>query len=283
MKPYRLLVEAMTELNKVAIGRIVMRTKERLVAIRPLDGMLCVETMRYADEVVAATASIAEDEGDVELTERERTMAQPARRVARVRQLRPEKYHDEYREQLLDLIERKAAGEEIVAEPEAEAPAKVLDLMAALEASLAKASTAKERHPSTAGRKVDIDDDAEDDELEEDDEVAPSRAKKATAKATREGDGRRQSHQEGAGQEDRDPLQALRLNRLPSYSASTPSSAVRMRVRYSTGTTHTFPSPIVPVRAASISSSATSIACASSTSTSSFSLGTKSTLYSDPR
>ena len=52
-KPYKLLTEAMTDLNKVAIGRIVMRSKERLVAIRPLDGMLCIETMRYADEVVA--------------------------------------------------------------------------------------------------------------------------------------------------------------------------------------------------------------------------------------
>ena len=96
----------------------------------------------------------------------------------------PEKYHDEYREQLLDLIERKAAGEEIVAEPETEAPAKVLDLVAALEASLAKAATAKERHPSTAGRKVDVDDDLEDDE--DDDEVAaPSRARKSTAKTTK--------------------------------------------------------------------------------------------------
>ena len=51
-KPYRLLVEAMTELRKVAIGRIVMRSKESLVAIRPVDGVLCVETMRYADEVL---------------------------------------------------------------------------------------------------------------------------------------------------------------------------------------------------------------------------------------
>ena len=42
----------MTELNKVAIGRIIVRSKERLVAIRPVDGMLCIETMRYADEVL---------------------------------------------------------------------------------------------------------------------------------------------------------------------------------------------------------------------------------------
>ena len=150
----------MTELNKVAIGRIVMRSKERLVAIRPLDGMLCVETMRYADEVVAARRADARGRGgDVELTERERTMAQQLVESLASDKFDPSKYHDEYREQLLDLIERKAAGEEIVAEPETEAPAKVLDLVAALEASLAKASTAKERHPSTAGRKVDIDDD----------------------------------------------------------------------------------------------------------------------------
>ena len=49
------------------------------------------------------------------------------------------KYHDEYREQLLALIDKKAAGEEIVAQPQTDAPAKVLDLMAALEASLARA------------------------------------------------------------------------------------------------------------------------------------------------
>ena len=184
VKPYKLLVEAMTDLNKVAIGRIVMRSKERLVAIRPLDGMLCVETMRYSDEVVARDGLITEEEGDVELTERERTMAQQLVESLASDNFDASKYHDEFREQLLDLIERKAAGEEIIAEPETEAPAKVLDLVAALEASLAKASTAKERHPSTAGRKVDIDDDLEDDESDDDDEVAPSRAKKATAKAT---------------------------------------------------------------------------------------------------
>ena len=161
VKPYKLLVDAMTELNKVAIGRIVMRSKERLVAIRPLDGMLCVETMRYADEVVPRDGLMPDDEDDVELTERERTMAQQLVESLASETFDPEKYHDEYREQLLDLIERKAAGEEIVAEPEVEAPAKVLDLVAALEASLAKAATAKDRHPSTSGRKVDVDDDDE--------------------------------------------------------------------------------------------------------------------------
>jgi DNA end-binding protein Ku len=150
-KPYQLLVDAMTELNKVAVGRIIVRSKERLVAIRPLDGMLCIETMRYADEVLPRDELLPEE---VELTERERTMARQLVESLAVDDFEPEKFKDEYRDQVLDLIDRKAAGEEIVAEPVVEPPAKVLDLVAALEASLAKAGTAKERHPSVAGATV---------------------------------------------------------------------------------------------------------------------------------
>ncbi len=136
-KPYRLLVEAMTRLHKVAIGRVVMRAKERLVAIRPLDGMLCVETMRYTDEIVnRETLGIPGEE--IEVNERELAMATQLVE-ALSGDFEPEKYHDEYREQLLGLIDQKAAGQEIVAQPEPEAPAKVLDLMAALEASLKRA------------------------------------------------------------------------------------------------------------------------------------------------
>jgi DNA end-binding protein Ku len=151
MKPYKLLVEAMKDLNKVAIGRIVVRSKERLVAIRVIDEMLCIETMRYADEVVARDDLIQEE--DVELTARERTMARQLVESLAVDRFEPEKFHDEYREQVMDLIERKTAGQEIVSEPVVEAPARVLDLVAALEASLAKADTAKERHPTAAAKK----------------------------------------------------------------------------------------------------------------------------------
>jgi DNA end-binding protein Ku len=146
-KAYRLLVDAMNDLDKVAIGRIVIRAKERLVAIRPLDGLLCVETMRYADEVVAREG-LAPD--DIEVGEREITMARQLVESLAVDHFEPEKFRDEYREQVLDLVERKAAGEEIVAQPAAEAPAKVLDLVAALEASLEKAAGARDRHPSHA-------------------------------------------------------------------------------------------------------------------------------------
>jgi DNA end-binding protein Ku len=174
MKPYKLLVDAMTEMNKVAIGRIVLRSKERLVTIRPLDGLLCVETMRYPDEVVSRDAILGDVEDDVELTDREKLMAQQLVESLASEAFDPSKYTDEYREQLLDLIQRKSAGEEIVAEPETEAPAKVLDLVAALEASLAKAGTAKERHPSTQGRKAEA----------ADDEAVPAKPKKAPAKKT---------------------------------------------------------------------------------------------------
>lgn len=136
-KPYRLLVDAMTELGKVAVGRVVLRAKERLVAIRPLNGMLCVETMRYADEIVdPATLGLPDDE--IEFTGREVSMARQLVETLSA-DFDASKYRDEYREQLLALIDKKAAGEEIVAQPQPDAPAKVLDLMAALEASLARA------------------------------------------------------------------------------------------------------------------------------------------------
>jgi DNA end-binding protein Ku len=181
IKPYKLLVDAMTELGKVAIGRIVLRNKERLVAIRPIDGVLCVETMRYADEVMPREGLVPEEESDVELTERERAMARQLVESLASETFEPERFHDEYREQLLDLIERKAAGEEIVAPPAPEAPAKVLDLVAALEASLEKAASAKERHPSAAGTKEGADGDAA--ETGEPAERASKEAKKAAKKA----------------------------------------------------------------------------------------------------
>ena len=138
-KPYQLLVDAMTELGKVAVGRVVIRAKERLVAIRPVDGMLCVETMRYADEIVDRSTLGLPESGAVEFNDREVLMARQLVE-ALSGDFDATKYHDEYREQLLALIDKKAAGEEIVAPAQPDAPAKVLDLMAALEASLKRAA-----------------------------------------------------------------------------------------------------------------------------------------------
>ena len=151
-KPYRLLALAMAELGKVAIGRVVMRSKEALVAIRPVDGTLVLETMRYADEVLPADRDQPARAAEAAPSERELDMARQLI-TALADTFDPEKYHDEYREELLSLIERKAAGEEIVAPAAPEEPAKVLDLMAALEASLARTG-AKRATPTPAKRGI---------------------------------------------------------------------------------------------------------------------------------
>jgi DNA end-binding protein Ku len=137
-KAYRLLTDVMEDLGKVAVGRFVLRSKEALVAIRPVDGVLVLETMRFADEVLAPDREQPLAEPSSAPSEREKEMARQLV-LSLTADFDPEKYHDEYREELLALIERKAAGEEIVAAPETEEPAKVLDLMSALEASLERA------------------------------------------------------------------------------------------------------------------------------------------------
>ena len=137
-KAYGLLLNAMEESGKVAIARVVIRTKEQLVAIRPAPGnVLMMETMIFADEVVPP-GDIEElpDAKELKASDRELKMAQQLI-DSLSSDFEPEKYHDEYREKVLELIERKAAGEEIAVQPEAPKPEKVPDLMAALEASLA--------------------------------------------------------------------------------------------------------------------------------------------------
>jgi DNA end-binding protein Ku len=150
-KAYSLLVQAMTEAQKVAIGRLVMRTKQYLCAIRPVDGVLCLETMLFADEVVATENLEGVPVEAAEVSEREVAMARQLIESLST-EFEPAKYHDEYRERVLDMIERKAEGQEIVAPPTPEAPSKVVDLMAALEASLAAAKGAK---PAAAGEEAD--------------------------------------------------------------------------------------------------------------------------------
>jgi DNA end-binding protein Ku len=152
-KAYQLLVDAMEDAGKVAIARVVIRSKEQLVAIRPREGTLAMETMLFADEVVPTdTLEELGTDGEVKTTDRELTMA---------RQLidslssdfEPEKYHDEYRERVLDLIERKAQGETIVIEEPTAEPEQVPDLMAALEASIAGAKGQSKPKPKAKPKK----------------------------------------------------------------------------------------------------------------------------------
>ena len=136
-KGYRLLLSAMEEAGKVAIGRFVLRTRQQLCALRPADGVLVLSTMLYGDEVHAPERlDELEALGDVEANDREVEMARELIDSLSTA-FEPERYRDEYRERVLALIERKAAGEEIAVQPAAEEPSAVPDLMAALEASVA--------------------------------------------------------------------------------------------------------------------------------------------------
>jgi DNA end-binding protein Ku len=138
-KAYRLLVDAMEDSSKVAIARVVLRSKEHLVAIRPRSGVLALETMLFSDEVIPPD-SLDELAGDGEVATSDRELKMAKQLIdSLTSEFEPEKYRDEYRERVLELIERKAQGETVVIEAPAEEPAKVPDLMAALEASIASA------------------------------------------------------------------------------------------------------------------------------------------------
>ena len=136
-KAYRLLVDAMRESGKVGIGRVVLRSKQQLCALRPTGEALTLSTMLFGDEVLSPDRlDELESVGEAEASDRELSMAQQLI-DSLSSDFEPDKYQDEYRVRVLDLIERKAAGEEIAIQPQAEEPAAAPDLMAALEASLA--------------------------------------------------------------------------------------------------------------------------------------------------
>lgn len=145
-KAYRLLLDAMTASGRVGIARVVMRTKQYLCAVRPVGEALVLTTMNFSDEVVAVE-EIEGLPGPQEASDRELKMA-GALIESLTAEWEPERYHDTYRERVLQLIEAKAEGQEIVVAPAAAPSAPVVDLMAALEASL---ENARER-TSTSGQ-----------------------------------------------------------------------------------------------------------------------------------
>jgi DNA end-binding protein Ku len=151
-KPYRLLLEAMRETGRVGIARVVIRSKEQLVAVRPMGEVLGMATMLFADEVVPPDAlDELPDGAEVKTTKRELDIAkQLVESLAD--DFDPSKYRDSYRDEVLALIERKAAGESIAVQP-ASTPeqAPVPDLMSALKASL-DAVRAREGKPAPKRR-----------------------------------------------------------------------------------------------------------------------------------
>jgi DNA end-binding protein Ku len=155
-KPYALLTQAMEEAGKAGVARFVMRSKQYLCVVRPKDGALVLSTMVYADEI-NEPAEIPEIAGleDVKLTKKELDMARQLIKSLEA-DFEGDKFEDTYRQRVLDLIEKKASGDadELVAPPEALSEDKVVDLMAALEASVKEAKAARKRHPAGAPEKA---------------------------------------------------------------------------------------------------------------------------------
>lgn len=152
-KAYSLLAAAMKASGKVAIARFVFRNKEHLAAIRTSGGVLTLTTMRFADEVVAASEleEVLPDKAP-KVAKREQEMAEQLIESLST-DFDPTAYRDEYREELLGLIERKAEGKEIVSsESEAPQATKAPDLMAALEESIAAVKDKK--RPAKAAPKA---------------------------------------------------------------------------------------------------------------------------------
>ncbi len=152
-RPYRLLLETMRATGRVAIARVVLRSRERLVAIRPREDVLVMTTMNFGDEI-QATENLEELlQDDVQPTERELNVAR--RLVESIAEpFDISRYRDTYREALLSLIDRKAGGEEIVAQPSTTPqPLQAPDLMSALEASLEQMRKRQEPDGAPAKRR----------------------------------------------------------------------------------------------------------------------------------
>jgi DNA end-binding protein Ku len=151
-KAYRLLLDAMRESGKVGIGKVVLRTKQQLAALRPTGDVLTLTTMLWGDEVLAPDG-IDELESVEEAPASDRELKMAEQLIASLSAAwDPAGFKDEYRERVIDLIERKAAGEEIAVQPEAEETEAAPDLMAALEASLAAVGKEDEKPAPKARR-----------------------------------------------------------------------------------------------------------------------------------
>jgi DNA end-binding protein Ku len=142
VKPFALLMKALKEKKLTAVAKIAIRNKERLCALRAMDGALVLETLLYSDEIRQTGSEIP----DVEVSDRELEMANALIDLL-TESFDPEKYHDEYRDALMQVIEAKLQGQEIVEAPAA-APAKVVDLMAALKESVEAAKKRADARPS---------------------------------------------------------------------------------------------------------------------------------------
>jgi DNA end-binding protein Ku len=150
-RAYKLLAEALEKTKRVAIGQYAARGKQYLIMVRPMDGGLVMEQLRYSDEI----RDIAEVPiPKTEVKKPELDLAVKLIEQAATEEFQPEKYKDNVRERMMEQIERKVEGKQIIEEPEEAPKTKVLDLMQALRQSLETAPAAEEKEKPARRRKV---------------------------------------------------------------------------------------------------------------------------------
>ena len=145
-KAYQLLSEAMQDTKRVALAQIVSRGKEELVLIRPFEGGLAIHGMHYADEI--RSFDEIDTGGDQKVRANEADLARKLVEQLSSEEFEPEKYHDEYRQRVEQLVQKKTEGEEIRVSAEEKPQGQVIDLMEALKRSLAREARAPERQAS---------------------------------------------------------------------------------------------------------------------------------------
>jgi DNA end-binding protein Ku len=134
-RAYRLLAKALEETGRAALGQYAVRGQQYLVLLRPRNGVLVMEQLHYADEL-RPVSEVPLGEGDIKPAEL--ALAKQLIEQTAVEEFHPEKYRDTVRERILEAIQQKIEGKEITAEPQVEAGTKIIDLMEALKASLAR-------------------------------------------------------------------------------------------------------------------------------------------------
>lgn len=146
-RAYRLLSKALEETGRAALGQYAARGQQHLVLVRPMNGVLVMEQLHYADEIRPA-AEVPLGEGEVKAPEL--ALAKQLIEQAATDEFHPERYSDQVRGRVLEAIQKKVDGQEITADATEESGTKIIDLMEALKASLAKGggSPGAERKPA---------------------------------------------------------------------------------------------------------------------------------------
>jgi DNA end-binding protein Ku len=150
-KPYQLLRQALDETGMLALAKVAFRDREHLCSLQPLDGLLLLNTLHWPDEI-RSTSELKGSDEDVTISDRELAMAKSLVESLAEDSFDPSRYQDDYHRALMQVIEAKASGEEIVEAPEPEEGTKVMDLMDALKASVDAARKQRGQEPERAQR-----------------------------------------------------------------------------------------------------------------------------------